>query len=120
MKPEIQGTEFGSITVAGEVYDHDIVIRFGGEMNKRKKKLSKEQSGTSHVVSLDEAKHILDEGAERLIIGTGQYGALKLSEEAERYFKDHGCSVELHPTPQSVQAWNEAEGKTIGMFHVTC
>jgi hypothetical protein len=55
-----------------------------------------------------------------LIVGTGQYGALKLSEEAERYFKDNGCSVELHPTPQAVQAWNEAEGKTIGMFHVTC
>jgi hypothetical protein len=89
-------------------------------VKKRKKKLSKEQSGTSHIVSLDEAKHIFDEGAERLIVGTGQYGALKLSEEAERYFKDHGCSVELHPTPQAVQSWNEAEGKTIGMFHVTC
>ena len=84
MEPAIQGTEFGSITVAEEVYDHDIVIRLGGKVKKRKKKLSKEQSGTSHIVSLDEAKHILDEGAERLIVGTGQYGALKLSEEAER------------------------------------
>ncbi len=120
MEPAIQGAEFGSITVAGEVYDHDIVIRLGGQVKKRKKKLSKEQSGTSHIVSLDEAKDIFDEGAERLIVGTGQYGALKLSEEAERYFKDNGCSVELHPTPQAVQAWNEAEGKTIGMFHVTC
>lgn len=120
MEPAIQGTEFGSITVAGEVYDHDIVIRLSGKVKKRKKKLSKEQSGTSHIVSLDEAKHILDEGAERLIVGTGQYGALKLSEEAERYFKDNGCSVELHPTPQAVQAWNEAKGKAIGMFHVTC
>jgi hypothetical protein len=120
VEPAIQGTEFGSITVAEEVYDHDIVIRLGGKVKKRKKKLSKEQSGTSHIVSLDEAKHILDEGAERLIVGTGQYGALKLSEEAERYFKDNGCSVELHPTPQAVQAWNEAKGKAIGMFHVTC
>ena len=120
MEPTIQGTEFGGITVAGEAYDHDIVIRLDGRVKKRKKKLSKEQSGTSHVVSLDEAKHILDEGAERLIVGTGQYGALKLSEEAELYFKDNGCSVELHPTPQAVQSWNKAEGKTIGMFHVTC
>jgi len=120
MEPAIQSTEFGSITVAGEVYDHDIVIRLSGKVKKRKKQLSKEQSGTSHVVSLDEAKHILDEGAERLIVGTGQYGALKLSEEAERHFKDNGCSVELHATPEAVHAWNEAEGKTIGMFHVTC
>ena len=27
MKPPIDGTEFGSITVDGEIYDHDIVIR---------------------------------------------------------------------------------------------
>jgi hypothetical protein len=31
MEPTIQGTNFGSITVAGEVYDHDIVIRLLGQ-----------------------------------------------------------------------------------------
>jgi len=120
MEPTIQGTKFGSITVAGKVYDHDIVIRLGGKVKKRKKKLSKEQSGTSHVVSLDEAKHILDEGAERLIVGTGQYDNVRLSEEAEEYFRTQGCLVEMFPTPEALKAWNQAEGKTIGMFHVTC
>jgi len=43
-----------------------------------------------------------------------------LSEEAEGYFKKKGCSVDLHPTPEAIQVWNEAEGKVIGMFHVTC
>lgn len=120
MRPAIQETEFGSITVGGEVYGYDVVIRLGGKVKKRKKKLSKHRYGTSHVVSLDEAKHILDEGARHLIIGTGQYGALKLSEEAEEYFRKKGCSVELLPTPQAVELWNRAEGKTIGMFHITC
>ena len=120
MEPAIQGTEFGSITVAGEVYDHDIVVRLSGRVKKRKKKLSKEKYGTSHTVSLDEAKHILDEGAERLIIGTGQYDNVRLSKEAGEYFQKKGCSVELLPTPEALKAWNKAEGKTIGMFHVTC
>jgi hypothetical protein len=120
MRPEIQDTEFGKIIVEDEVYEHDIVIRLGGKVKKRKKKLSKEKYGTSHTVSLDEAEHIFDEGARRLIIGTGQYGNLKLSEEAEEYFREKGCSVELFPTPEALKAWNEAEGKTIGMFHVTC
>lgn len=57
------------------------------KVKKRKKKLSKEQYGTSHTVSLAEAEHIFDESAERLIIGSGQYGNVKLSDEAERYFK---------------------------------
>ncbi len=120
MKPEIQGTEFGKITVDEEVYEHDIVIRLNGKVEKRKKKLSKEIYGNSHTVSLDEAKHILDEGAERLIIGTGQYDNVRLSEEAGEYFRKQGCSVELFPTPDALRAWNRAEGKTIEMFHVTC
>ena len=120
MKPAIQNTKFGSITIGGEEYEHDIVIRLSGKVKKRKKKLSKQKYGTSHMVSLDEAKHILDGGAKRLIIGTGQYGALKLSDKAEKYFGKKGCSIELLPTPQAVELWNRAENRTIGMFHVTC
>jgi hypothetical protein len=105
MQPHIQDTEFGSITVDEDVFDHDIVIRLSGKVKKRKKKLSKEQSGSSHTVSLAEAEHIFDDGAERLIIGSGQYGNVKLSDEADRYFKEEGCSVELHPTPEAIQVW---------------
>jgi hypothetical protein len=120
MQPLIQETEFGSITVDGDVFDHDILIRLSGKVKKRKKKLSKQHGGTSHTVSLAEAEHIFDDGAERLIIGGGQYGNVELSEEAQHYFKEQGCSVELHPTPDAIRVWNEADGKTIAMFHVTC
>jgi hypothetical protein len=41
MGPTIDGTAFGSITIAGEVYEHDVVIRLSGNVKKRKKKLSK-------------------------------------------------------------------------------
>ena len=74
MKPRIDGTTFGSITVDGETFDHDIVIRLSGKVKKRKKKLSKERYGTSHTVSVEEAEHIYDDGAERVIVGTGQHG----------------------------------------------
>ena len=120
MKPHIDKTRFGSITIDGETFDHDVVIRLSGKVKKRKKKLSKARYGTSHTVSLDEAKHIYDDGAERLIIGNGHYGALELSDEAANFFKTNGCSVDLLPTPQAVAAWNSARGAMIGMFHVTC
>jgi hypothetical protein len=120
MKPHIDGTEFGSITVDGEIDDHDIVIRLNGKVKKRKKKLSKERYGTSHTVSVEEAEHIYDDGAEQVIVGTGQHGVLKLSEEAEGFFKDHGSSVQALPTPDAVTAWNEAKGQVIAVFHVTC
>jgi hypothetical protein len=35
MKPPIDGTEFGSITIAGERYEHDVLIRLHGKVRKR-------------------------------------------------------------------------------------
>ena len=48
MNPVINKTSFGSITVNGESYDHDIIISLDGKIKKRKKKLSKAVYGTSH------------------------------------------------------------------------
>ena len=120
MRPSINRTEFGSITISGELYEHDVVIRLSGKVKKRKKKLSKAKYGTSHKVSLAEAEHIFEAGAKRLILGSGQDGNVELSEQAAEYFRKHGCAVELLPTPQAITVWNAASGAVIGMFHVTC
>ena len=80
---EIEGTKFGSITIDRKTYQHDGVIRLSGEVIKRKKKLSKQYYGTSHVLSKDEAKFVFEKGCEQLIIGSGQIGNVHLSREAE-------------------------------------
>ena len=120
MKPRIDRTMFGSITIGGEEFKHDIVIRPNGAVKKRKKKLSKAVYGTSHVVSLDEAKHVYREGVERLIVGAGQFGLVELSKEAADFFQERGCHVDLLRMKEATKAWNEAEGNVIGLFHVTC
>jgi len=120
MKPKIEGSKFGSITIAGEQIGHDVLIRLGGTVKKRKKKLSKEIYGTSHMLSLDEAKHVYEYGVEQLIVGTGHVGLVKLSDEAADYFRRKGCEVTLLRTPKAIEAWNEAKGAVIGLFHVTC
>lgn len=120
MKPRIDGTEFGSITIEGKTFEHDVLIWPDGKVRKRKKKLSKAVYGTSHIISLDEARHVYQEGADWLIVGTGQSGLVELSEEAADYFRRHECRVRLLPTPAAIDAWNSAEGNVIGLFHVTC
>ena len=120
VNPRIDATRFGSITIAGEEYEHDIVIRLDGAVKKRKKKLSKVIYGTSHTMSREEAKAVFEPGAERLIVGTGQSGALHLSDEAAEYFRKKGCAVDLHPTPRARAVWNATTGAAIGLFHVTC
>jgi hypothetical protein len=120
MKPRIDQTAFGSITIEGTLFEHDVIIRLGGQVKKRKKKLSRAIYGTSHIISLAEARQVYEEGTERLIIGTGQYGNVRLSDEAVEYFKRKHCDVDLLPTPAAIQTWNEAEGAVISLFHVTC
>jgi hypothetical protein len=120
MKPAIDETDFGYIVIEGARIEHDVVIRLSGAIKKRKKKLSKAIYGTSHTVSLDEAKHIYEDGAERLIIGSGQTGMVSLSQEAADYFQKKRCTVDLHPTPRAIEDWNKAKGAVIGLFHVTC
>ena len=87
MKPHIDQTAFGSITIEGEFLENDVLIRLDEQVKKRKKKLSKAVYGTSHMISLDEAKYIYEQGAKRLIIGTGQYDSVRLSDEAASYFQ---------------------------------
>ena len=120
MKPKIDGTEFGFITIEGTEFDHDVLIRLSGKIKKRKKKLSKAVFGTSHTISIDEAEYIYEKAAEQLIIGTGQSGMVTLSPEASKYFKEKKIRADLSPTPDAVRKWNKAEGATIGLFHVTC
>ena len=120
MKPKIDQTQFGSITVEGKRYEHDIIITLSGEVKKRKKKLSKKVYGSSHTISLEEAKYVYEKGAEQLIFGTGQHGVARLSEEAEKFFRDRNCHVSTYPTSEAIEKWNAAKGKVIGLYHVTC
>jgi len=120
MKPVISDSGFGYITVEGSKTDHYIIIRLSGEIKKRKKKLSKSVYGTSHIISLEEAKYVYQDGAERLIIGSGQQGMVRLSKEAADYFKTKRCKTDLHPTPKAIEKWNDAPGRVIGLFHITC
>ena len=120
MEPRIDQTQFGSVTIEGAVFTHDVIIRLNGQVEKRKKKLSKAVYGTSHTISLAEAEHLYQEGAEQLLIGAGQDGRVALSEEAATYLARNRCQVELLPTPEVIPVWNQAEGAVIGLLHVTC
>ena len=120
MKPKIESTRFGSIIIDGRKIKHDVILRPDGSVEKRKKGLSKEVYGTSHTISLDEAEYVYEEGTDLLIIGTGQFDSVRLSEEAQACLRKHNCRVELAATPDATRMWNEAQGKVIGLFHVTC
>jgi hypothetical protein len=120
MKPRTEATSFGMITIDGQTYNHDVLIRLDGRVTKRKKKLSKQVYGTSHTLSLDEAHHIYEEGAKTLIIGTGQYGLVNLSDEARHFFVSKNLKVVMEPTSKAIELWNGTDEELIGLYHITC
>jgi len=120
MKPRTEATSFGSITIDGSRYGYDVLIRLDGGIKKRKKKLSKRIFGTSHMISQEEAEYIYEEGAEVLVIGTGQFDQVRLSDEAQSYFDSKELKVIMKGTPEAIQLWNELQDKATGLFHVTC
>jgi Uncharacterized conserved protein len=64
----IEGSEFGKITIDGTTYEHDVIIRLSGGVEKRRKKLSKRQYGTSHMISKAEAKFVFEKGCDAVIV----------------------------------------------------
>lgn len=120
MRPKAEATSFGSITIDGHRYDHDMLIRLDGKVEKRKKKLSKRLYGTSHKISQAEAKYVYEEGADILVIGTGQFDQVRLSDEAQSYFDERGLKLIMRATPEAIVLWNDQREKVIGLFHVTC
>ena len=120
MHAHIDSSAFGSIVIEGTRYDHDVVIRSYGSVKKRKKKLSKAVTGTSHLVSRKEAEHILCDDAKTVVVGTGWSGVLKLSAEAREFFESKGCEIVMNRTPIIVRHWNDLTGNAVGLFHVTC
>lgn len=120
MKPDLEGTGFGWIDVNGQRISHDILIHLNGEVSKRKKQLSKQIYGTSHTISLPEAEHIYQDGAQGLLIGAGQFGRVRLSPEAAAFFEEKKCPVTILTTPKAIKAWNESSQGVLGLFHITC
>ena len=120
MKPRIERTGLGLITIAGHDFDHDVIIRLSGAVEKRKKELSPLVNGAAHLIALAEARQIYEPGARWLIVGSGQAEQLELSDEAAAFFKQQQCQVQRLPTAKAVRAWNGAEGAVIGFFHVRC
>ncbi len=120
MKPDIDGTSFGSIVIDGKTYKHDVVIRRNGRVEKRKKHLSREVYGNSHTVALAEAKDLLESGVTEVVIGTGQNGVLTVSDEVLDYLEDREIDVVELATPEAIEMWNAMDEDVVGLFHVTC
>lgn len=121
----IESYKFGAIVVDGKNYASDVIILpervIDGWWRKEGHRL--------HVEDLEEVlKH--EPKPEVLVLGTGYYGLMKVSPEAENILES--CEIELvaQPTREAIQIFNKllqnnllankSKRIVIGAFHLTC
>lgn len=109
---------FGAIVLGGKTYEHDVVAQ-GGRVRKRKKRPSKRFKDWFGHTPLSIAEDIPWE-CERLIIGTGAYGALPVMVEVKREAQRRGVELVMMPTPRALDELEKGGTNTNAILHVTC
>jgi hypothetical protein len=94
---EAEGTTFGTITIDGKIYEHDVIIRLSSKVVNSEEEAVEE--ALRHLARALEkrSKFVFEEGCEQPILGSGQMGNVHLSPEAEAYFAKKGYKLLLHP-----------------------
>jgi hypothetical protein len=113
-------TEFGWIEVGSVRYDHDIIIHTDRSVTKRKKKLSKDLSGSyGHTpLSHNELEFLNEEKPDVVYIGTGQYGDLPVTPAAAKVLARYESAT--RPTPELLPAIERETRRFVAILHVTC
>lgn len=119
----IEKYKFGLIRINGKVYNYDVEVRWTGEVLKWWRK-------ESHVIDVDDVKRAIEQNPETIIIGTGESGVARVTEDAQKAIKSKGIELIIDKTEEAVKTFNiikeesvKEEGrqrKVIGLFHLTC
>ena len=114
---------FGSMTIDGKTYDYDVEVGWTGQVLKWWRK-------ESHLVDVEDVKRAVEQNPETIVIGSGELGIVKVTDEAQRFIKEKGIRLIIDLTAPAIKTFNirkekpeEKEGKqqrVIGLFHLTC
>lgn len=119
----IEEYHFGSITIDGKTYTYDVEVRWTDEVLDW-------QRQESHVIDIEDVKRAIAQNPDAMVIGTGESGMAKVTEEAQKFIKEKGVELIIDLTEPATRTFNirkeeseEEEGrqeKVIGLFHLTC
>ncbi len=114
----IESYEFGAIVINGKRYTSDVIVFpervIDGWWRKEGHRL--------HVEDLEEIFK-QEPKPEVLVLGTGYYGLVKISAEAEDTLRSQGIELVAQPTREACQTFNKilkSNKLVVGAFHLTC
>ncbi|MBD3254916.1 MAG: hypothetical protein GF383_07470 [Candidatus Lokiarchaeota archaeon] len=123
---KFDNTRFGSITIDGKRYKHDVYLLKDGTLKKRDKSHSP-RIKCHRSLSIWELEQVLKDDPKVLLIGMGQSGVLPMSEETKTWLeekkKKDGLKIIKANTPDILEKTNAllaSEEKFAGIYHTTC
>jgi len=110
---EIDSSSFGSITIDGKTYCHDVYVLPLGRVEERE---------YGHTFTRDQVEHVLKEKPEVVVIGKGTSGLAHLSGDARALLENKGIEIVEDKTSAIVNKFNELTKtkKIAAIIHVTC
>jgi len=108
---------FGRIVIDGKTHTTDLILLPGGRL----------QAGwwrrRGHELHPEDLQEILKASPKVLIVGTGYYGAMRITPEAEQTLAKAGIQLIARKTKEACQLYNKlaGEGKQVAAaLHLTC
>lgn len=128
----IEEYKFGEIVIDGRTYTHDVEVRWtpkGKPLGQAGEVLDWWRK-ESHIIDVEDIQRALEQNPEVMVIGTGESGVARMTEEAKKEIENRGIKLVIDVTAEAVKTFNiineeseEEEGKktkVIGLFHLTC
>ena len=119
----IEEYNFGFIKINGKDYNHDVEVRWTDEVLAWPFR-------ERHLIGTEEVKRAIGQKPDTIVIGTGESGLAKVTEEAREEIRRNNIKLIIDRTEEAVKTFNvikkdskEEEGKqerVIGLFHLTC
>jgi len=117
--PEITNLSWGSVQTEGGEFKDAKLWPGGARVWDWK------ETGTSHRpgIQLADIQELLDNGAETIVLSTGQNQQLQIKDGVVDHLKKQGLDVYVQETNQAVETYNQfaGSGEPVGaLIHSTC
>jgi hypothetical protein len=114
----IEGFTFGSISIDGATYEHDVVIDRGNLRRRQKKPSKRFRDAFGHTpLSVEET---IPWKCRRLVVGTGAHGALPVMDEVRQEALRRGVELVILPTAEAIRVLRGHSEGANALLHVTC
>jgi len=107
---------FGHIDIEGQSFDADVII-FPDHVQERWWRRE------GHRLAQEDLETVLAEKPEVLVVGTGYYGRMQVSEDTLEVLRSEGIDVKVEQTSSAVAEFNRLQrecARIVAALHLTC